>query len=198
VPVCDVAVVPEDYPGDAPPPAGSRDPEASGELWIKGPNVVRGYWRRPEESAQVITKGWLHTGDIARVDADGFVQIVDRSKDTIIRGGENIYSVEVEDVLYGHPAVAECAVIGVPHPVLGEEVGAVVVLRPGQRLEAEELSRHVRDHLAHFMVPTHLWFRHDPLPRNPNGKVLKRALRDSIGAPSPASSHASSAGPASG
>jgi len=187
VPVCDVAVVPEDYAGDEPPAGVSPDPEASGELWIKGPNVVRGYWRRPEETAQVITKGWLHTGDVARIDADGFVQIVDRSKDTIIRGGENIYSVEVEDVLYEHPAVAECAVVGVPHPVLGEEVGAVVVLRPGQRLEAEELARHVRDHLAHFMVPTHFWFRRGPLPRNPNGKVVKRALRDSFGASPPPS-----------
>lgn len=178
VPVCDVVVVPEDFDGPEPVPSPPPGAELTGELWIRGPNVVRGYWKRPVETAEVITaKGWLRTGDIARIDDEGFVYIVDRTKDTIIRGGENIYSVEVEDALYEHPAVVECAVVGVPHPVLGEEVGAVVVLRPGAKVSADELARHVGSRLAHFMVPVRFWFRDDPLPRNPAGKVLKRALR---------------------
>ena len=105
--------------------------------------MVRGYWNRPEETAASFTRGWLHTGDVARIDEEGFVHIVDRAKDMIIRGGENVYCVEVEDALFEHPAVADCAVIGVPHPVLGEEVGAVVVLRPGHDVGADELARFV-------------------------------------------------------
>ncbi len=175
-PVCDVAVVPEDYRGEE-PPGGPPDPEAVGELWIKGPNVVRGYWNRPEETAMVFTRGWLHTGDIGSIDEEGFVHVVDRAKDVIIRGGENVYCVEVEGALYEHRAVADCAVIGVPHPVLGEEVGAIVVLRPGQEVAADELSRFVAERLAGFNVPSRYWFRADPLPRNPAGKVLKRQLR---------------------
>jgi long-chain acyl-CoA synthetase len=103
----------------------------------------------------------------------------------IIRGGENVYSVQVEAALFEHPAVADCAVIGIPEPTLGEEVGAVVVLRPGHKVGAEELSKHVRERLAGFMVPTHIWFRDEPLPRNPAGKVLKRELRDQLIAPPP-------------
>jgi long-chain acyl-CoA synthetase len=180
VPVSDVAVVPEDYAGDEPDgtiPLGSPE---RGELWIKGPQVVRGYWNRPEETALTFTRGWLHTGDIARLDSDNFIYIVDRAKDLIIRGGENVYSVQVEAALFEHPAVADCAVIGVPEPTLGEEVGAVIVLRPGFKVGAEELSTHVRNRLAGFMVPTHIWFRDQPLPRNPAGKVLKRQLRDEL------------------
>jgi long-chain acyl-CoA synthetase len=184
VPVSDVAVVPEDYAGDEPDgsiPLGSPE---RGELWIKGPQVVRGYWNRQEETALTFTRGWLHTGDIARLDADNFIYIVDRAKDLIIRGGENVYSVQVEAALFEHPAVADCAVIGVPEPTLGEEVGAVIVLRPGFKVGAEELATHVRNRLAGFMVPTHIWFRDQPLPRNPAGKVLKRQLRDELlGAP---------------
>jgi long-chain acyl-CoA synthetase len=176
-PVCDVAVVPEGYDGEEPPPDQPIDPERTGELWIKGPNVVRGYWNRPEETAASFTRGWLHTGDVARIDEEGFVHIVDRAKDMIIRGGENVYCVEVEAALFEHPAVADCAVIGVPHPVLGEEVGAVVVLRPGADVGADELARFVRERLAAFNVPSRFWFRADPLPRNPAGKVLKRELR---------------------
>jgi long-chain acyl-CoA synthetase len=185
-PVCDVAVVPEEYVGDEPPADQAADPLRTGELWIKGPNVVRGYWNRPEDTAHTFTKGWLRTGDVARIDEEGFVHIVDRAKDMIIRGGENVYCVEVEAALYEHPAVADCAVIGVPHPVLGEEVGAVVVLRPGQDVGADELSRFVAERLAAFNVPSRFWFRADPLPRNPAGKVLKRELRDELlgGAPS--------------
>jgi long-chain acyl-CoA synthetase len=183
VPVCDVAVLPEGFAGDEPDDTARRGPDVRGELWIKGPNVVRGYWHRPEETAQTFSKGWLHTGDIARLDEDNFIYIVDRAKDMIIRGGENVYSVQVEAALFEHPAVADCAVIGVPEPTLGEEVGAVVVLRPGAKVTAEELGQHVKARLAAFMVPTRIWFRTDPLPRNPQGKVLKRELRDGLVSP---------------
>ena len=180
VPVCDVAVMPEDFAGDEPDDTVASGPDVRGELWIKGPNVVRGYWNRPEETAKTFSRGWLHTGDVARLDEDGFIYIVDRAKDMIIRGGENVYSVQVEAALFEHPAVADCAVIGVPHPTLGEEVGAVIVLRPGSKVTADELRLHVKAHLAGFMVPTHIWFRSEPLPRNPQGKVLKRELRDDV------------------
>jgi len=185
VPVSDVAVVPEDYAGDEPGDDIPRGPDVRGELWVKGPQVVRGYWNRPVETAQVFTKGWLHTGDVARLDAENFIYIVDRAKDMIIRGGENVYSVQVEAALFEHPAVADCAVIGIPEPTLGEEVGAVVVLRPGFKVGADELSKHVRERLAGFMVPTHIWFRDEPLPRNPAGKVLKRELRQELIGPAP-------------
>jgi long-chain acyl-CoA synthetase len=185
VAVSDVAVVPVAFTGDEPDVTIPRGPDVRGELWIKGPQVVRGYWNRPVETAQVFTKGWLHTGDVARLDSENFIYIVDRAKDVIIRGGENIYSVQVEAALFEHPAVADCAVIGVPEPTLGEEVGAVVVLRPGAKVSAEELSTHVRNRLAGFMVPTHIWFRDEPLPRNPAGKVLKRELRDPLVGPAP-------------
>jgi long-chain acyl-CoA synthetase len=180
VPVCDVAVMPEDFAGDEPDDTVPRGPDVRGELWIKGPNVVRGYWNRPDETAKTFSRGWLHTGDVARLDEDDFIYIVDRAKDMIIRGGENVYSVQVEAALFEHPAVADCAVIGVPHPTLGEEVGAVVVLRPGSKVTADELRLHVKGRLAGFMVPTHIWFRSEPLPRNPQGKVLKRELRDEL------------------
>jgi long-chain acyl-CoA synthetase len=178
VPVCDVAVVPEDFAGDEPADLVPHGRQVRGELWIKGPNVVRGYWQRPEETAKTFTRGWLHTGDVAELDEEGFIYIVDRAKDMIIRGGENVYSVQIEAALFEHPAVADCAVIGVPEPTLGEEVGAVVVLRPGAKVTADELALHVKARLAGFMVPTHIWFRSEPLPRNPQGKVLKRELRD--------------------
>ncbi|HEY6472884.1 MAG TPA: class I adenylate-forming enzyme family protein [Acidimicrobiales bacterium] len=184
VPVCDVAIVPEDFAGGEPDDTLARGRDVRGELWIKGPNVVRGYWNRPEETAKTFSKGWLHTGDVAQLDDEGFIYIVDRAKDMIIRGGENVYSVQVEAALFEHPAVADVAVIGVPHPTLGEEVGAVVVLRPGAKVTAEELGLHVKARLAGFMVPTHVWFRSEPLPRNPQGKVLKRELREEV-APAP-------------
>ncbi|HEY4927505.1 MAG TPA: class I adenylate-forming enzyme family protein [Acidimicrobiales bacterium] len=179
-PVCDVAVVPEEWAGTEPPADQDGDPDRTGELWIKGPNVVRGYWNRPDATAESFTAGWLHTGDVARIDEEGFVHIVDRAKDMIIRGGENVYCVEIEAALYEHPAVADCAVIGVPHPVLSEEVGAVIVLRPGMDVGADELSRHVRERLAAYNVPTRYWFRAEPLPRNAAGKILKRELRTEL------------------
>jgi long-chain acyl-CoA synthetase len=172
VPVVDIRVVDEDGTDVA---AGEI-----GELWIKGPNVVKGYWNKPEATAASFTDGWLHTGDVARVDDEGFVYIVDRAKDMVIRGGENVYCVEVEAALFEHPAVADCAVIGVPHQVLGEEVGAIVQLRSGATATEDDLARHVRNHLAGFKVPTHFWFRTEPLPRNPAGKVLKRELREEV------------------
>jgi long-chain acyl-CoA synthetase len=172
VPVVDVKLV---DPSGADLPAGSV-----GELWIKGPNVVRGYWNKPEATAATFTEGWLHSGDVARIDEEGFVYIVDRAKDMVIRGGENVYSVEIETVLFEHPAVVDAAVIGVPHPVLGEEVGAVIELRPGATVTADELREFVGERLAAFKVPAHIWFRDEPLPRNPAGKVLKRELRDEV------------------
>jgi long-chain acyl-CoA synthetase len=180
VPVCEVAIVPEDFEGDEPPEDRPRGPEVVGELWVKGPNVVRGYWNKPEATAKVFTKGWMHTGDVARIDDEGFVYIVDRAKDMIIRGGENIYSVIVEAAIFDHPDVADCAVVGLPHPTMGEEVAAVIVLRPGRVIEAEELARHVATKLAKFEVPTKFFFYSTPLPRNPQGKVLKRELRDEL------------------
>ncbi|MEO9180206.1 MAG: class I adenylate-forming enzyme family protein [Acidimicrobiales bacterium] len=180
VPVVEIAIVPEDFEGDEPPANRPTGSTVLGELWVKGPNVVRGYWNKPEATASAFTKGWLHTGDIARIDDDGFVYIMDRAKDMIIRGGENVYSVIVEAVIFEHPDVADCAVVGLPHPTMGEEVTAVIVLRPGRVVEAEEIIRHVGEHLARFEVPTKIFFRTEPLPRNPQGKVLKRELRTSL------------------
>ncbi len=162
-------------------PLGQEVPVGeTGELWIKGPNVVKGYWKRPDATAETFSEGWLHTGDVARIDEEGFVYIVDRAKDMLIRGGENVYSVEIESVLYDHPAVDEAAVIGIPHPTLGEEVGAVVHIRPGVRVTEEALQEHVRSRLAAFKVPVRVWFYDGELPRNPAGKVLKRELREEL------------------
>ena len=142
---------------------------------------MRGYWGLPEATEQTFGDGWLKSGDLARLDEDGFVYIVDRAKDMVIRGGENVYCVEVESVLFEHPEIADAAVIGVPHQVLGEEVGAVIVLRPDSALTADDVRTHVASRLAGFKVPAHVYFRREPLPRNPAGKVLKRELRDEIG-----------------
>ncbi len=172
VPVCEVRIV---------DPAGGDVPTGGeGEVWIRGPNVVPGYWHRPEETAATFTDGWCHTGDIGRVDDEGFLFIVDRAKDIVIRGGENISSAEVEAALFEHPAVADVAVVGVPHQVLGEEVAAVVELRRGQTATPDELRAHVAERLAAFKVPQVIVFRDEPLPRNPAGKVLKRQLRDEV------------------
>ena len=150
----------------------------AGELLIRGPNVVAGYWRKPQETAETFTDGWLHSGDIARIDDEGLVYIVDRIKDMINRGGENVYSIEVENALGAHPAVAEVAVLGVPDPMMGEKVGAVVVPRPGHTVEPHELVTFAAEHLADFKVPQYLVVRPEPLPKNPGGKVLKAPLRE--------------------
>ena len=155
-------------------PAG--DPGAVGELCVRGPLVTAGYWHRPEASAETFQEdGWLRTGDIGRVDVDGYVQVLDRIKDMIIRGGENIYSLEVEAVLARHPAVADVAVVGVPDEVMGERVRAAVVLRPGHSLSLEALRGWAGTQLADYKLPVEL-VPLEELPRNPNGKILKRRL----------------------
>ena len=151
-----------------------------GELWIKGPNVVKGYWNKPEATEAAFGGGWFRSGDGATLDDEGFVYIVDRIKDMVIRGGENVYCAEIEAAMFEHPEVSDVAIIGVPHDVLGEEVGAVVLRTPGSTVTAEELQQHVRDRLAAFKVPTHFFFRDEPMPRNPQGKILKRELKDEL------------------
>jgi long-chain acyl-CoA synthetase len=151
-----------------------------GELWVKGSCVIKGYLNRPEATAAAITDGWLHTGDVARIDDDGFVYIVDRKKDIVIRGGENVSCSEVEAALYRHAAVAECCVFGVPDERLGEEIGAAVVAKPGEALDAESLRATCAAHLSNYKVPRHVWVLDEPLPRNASGKFLRRELRDRL------------------
>ncbi|MGH2857958.1 MAG: long-chain-fatty-acid--CoA ligase [Solirubrobacteraceae bacterium] len=146
-----------------------------GEIVIRGYNVMKGYWGRPEETAEAIVDGWLHTGDIGRVDEDGYFYIVDRKKDLIIRGGYNVYPREVEEVLYEHPEVVEAAVIGVPDDEYGEEVGAAVVLRSGASITPEELREYVRGQVAAYKYPRVVWLV-DELPKGPTGKILKREI----------------------
>ena len=148
-----------------------------GELWASGPQIVKGYWNNPEATGETFVDGWVRTGDLARLDEEGFLYIVDRAKDMIIRGGENIYSIEVENVLYDHPAVIDAALIGLPHATLGEEPAAVVQLAPGTRASEEELKSWVRARLAVFKTPVRIAFLDEPLPRNANGKILKGDLK---------------------
>jgi long-chain acyl-CoA synthetase len=146
-----------------------------GEIVISGPNVMKGYWRRPEATAEAIRDGWFHSGDLAKVDDDGYFYIVDRKKDLIIRGGYNVYPREIEEVIYEHPAVAEAAVIGLPHPALGEEVAAAVALKPGAAVTAEELRDYVKSQVAAYKYPRHVWIV-DTLPKGPTGKIQKRDI----------------------
>jgi long-chain acyl-CoA synthetase len=146
-----------------------------GEIVILGPNVMKGYWQRPEATAEAIRDGWFHTGDLARIDEDGYFYIVDRKKDLIIRGGYNVYPREIEEVIYEHPAVAEAAVIGLPHSSLGEEVAAAVALKPGATVTAEELRDYVKSQVAAYKYPRHVWFV-DALPKGPTGKIQKRDI----------------------
>ncbi|HSI19720.1 MAG TPA: class I adenylate-forming enzyme family protein [Sphingomonas sp.] len=172
VPCCDIRIV----------DAAGEDAAigAPGELWVYGPNIVTGYWNMPEASAESFADGWYRTGDIARIDAEGFITILDRVKDMLIRGGENIYCVEIEDCLASHPAVREVAVFGVPERVLGEVVGAAIRLREGVSADAGMLAGHVRARLAAHKVPVVIDFHDAPLPRNAAGKLLKREIRASV------------------
>ncbi len=164
-----------------------RDPEDGvtilpagnvGELWARGPQVVKGYWNRPEANAETFVDGWLRTGDLGKVDEEGYLTIVDRAKDMVIRGGENIYCLEVETVIYEHPDVLDAAVIGIPHPTLGEEPAAVVRLAPGSDVTEESLKTHVAARIARFKVPVSVRFMADNLPRNASGKIMKVELRE--------------------
>ncbi|MEO6125819.1 MAG: class I adenylate-forming enzyme family protein, partial [Ilumatobacteraceae bacterium] len=152
-------------------------PGGVGEVWVRGPNNVRGYWNKPTETAEAFTNGWFHTGDAGRIDADGFVYVVDRIKDMVLRGGENVYCAEVEAAIFEHPAVADVAVFGIPHARLGEEVATAVILKPGMSMSATELQSYLGGKLAPFKVPSAVYVRSDELPRNATGKVLKKDLR---------------------
>ncbi len=147
-----------------------------GEIAIRGHNVMKGYWGNPDATAEAITDGWFRTGDLARVDEDGYFYIVDRKKDLIIRGGYNVYPREVEEVCYEHPAVAEAAVIGIPHEELGEEVGAELKLKPGATATPAELRAFVKDRVAAYKYPRHAWLVPE-LPKGPTGKILRREVQ---------------------
>ena len=158
-------------------PAG---PTTVGVLCVRGSVVIKGYLNREEATADSIRNGWLNTGDIARIDEDGFVYIVDRAKDMVIRGGENVYCSEVETVIYNHDAIAEACVFGIPEERLGEEVAAVIVLRPGRSLTEKELQDFLSGTIAKHKIPTKIWFRDEPIPRNASGKFLKRELKKEL------------------
>ena len=149
-----------------------------GELLVRGPNVVAGYWNKPEATAAAFTGGWLHTGDLARIDSEGLIYIVDRAKDMINRGGENVYCVEVENALAGAPGIYEAAVVGVPDEMMGEKVGAVLVPVPGTTIDVTAVLAYLDERIADFKIPQYIVVRPDPLPRNPGGKLLKRRVRD--------------------
>ena len=170
VAVADLKIMSED--GETELPVGEV-----GELWARGPMVVKGYWNNPEATAETFVDGWVRTGDLARLDDEGFCYIVDRAKDMILRGGENIYSSEVENVMYDHPAVTDVALVGIPHPTLGEEPAAVVHLAPGTSASEGELQAFVAARIARFKVPVRILFSQDTLPRNANGKILKKDLK---------------------
>ena len=164
---------------DEPLPAGQV-----GEVTVRGPNVMRGYLGKPKETAETLRGGWLHTGDVGRFDEDGYLVLVDRLKDMIIRGGENIYPKEIEDALHTHPSVLQAAVVGRPDPLFGEEPVAFVVLRPGLAAEPDELIEHCQNVLAKFKVPRAVFIEAD-LPTTPIGKIAKPVLRERISSPSP-------------
>ena len=174
VPVCDVKLV-DDEGNDI-----AITPEARGQLCVRGPIVVKGYINRPDATADAIRDGWFNTGDIAMVDDDGFIYIVDRAKDMVLRGGENVYSAEVEAAIYQNESVAEAAVFGVPDDRLGEEVGVAIYLHPGSSLTAEELQEFLGASIAKHKVPRYIWILDEQLPRNASGKFLKRDLKERL------------------
>jgi long-chain acyl-CoA synthetase len=164
-----------------------RDPDGNevptgqrGEIWFEGPMLIRGYWNKPEATAETIVDGWLRSGDIGRVDEEGFVYVEDRLKDMILRGGENVYCAEVESAIYQHPAIHEAAVFGIPDERLGEEVAVTIHLVEGATLTADDLRAFLRKKIAAFMIPSRVVFVDEPLPRNPAGKFLKRELRQGL------------------
>ena len=162
-------------------PLGTVLPQGeTGEIWFRGPMLIRGYWNRPDATADTIVDGWLRSGDIGRVDDDGFVYVSDRAKDMVLRGGENIYCAQVEAAIYEHPAVYEAAVYGIPHERLGEELACHVMVKPGQSLDAEALREFLGTRLAQFEIPTSVSIVTEQLPRNASGKILKRDLRDAV------------------
>ncbi|ARN19234.1 class I adenylate-forming enzyme family protein [Piscinibacter gummiphilus] len=169
LPICDMKIA--DDAGNALPPG------QVGELWARGPNVVKGYWNNPEATAATFVDGWVRTGDLGYMDEEAFLFIVDRKKDMLIRGGENIYCTEVEDALYAHPAVMDAGVVGRPHRTLGEEPVAAVTLKPGQSVSEAELRAFVGERLAAFKVPVRIHFNAGMLPRNVNGKLLKPEIK---------------------
>jgi acyl-CoA synthetase (AMP-forming)/AMP-acid ligase II len=171
VPVLDAKLV--DELGDDLAPG----PDVVGELCVRGAVVIKGYLNRPDATATAIRDGWFHTGDIARIDEDGFVYIVDRAKDMVLRGGENVYCSEVEAAIYEHPDIAEAAVFGVPDERLGEDVAAAIVVRDGATITAPDLQAFLAERIARFKIPATVWIRDEALPRNANGKFLKRELR---------------------
>ncbi|HEY8704671.1 MAG TPA: AMP-binding protein [Gaiellaceae bacterium] len=158
---------------------GDADPETGiGEILIRGQGVCAGYWQKPDATEAAFVDHWLHTGDVGRVSDEGLVYVLDRIKDMVNRGGENVYCVEVENGLIGAPGVGEVAVVGVPDSMMGEKVGAVIVPLPGQEVDAEAVVSYAREHLAEFKVPQYVTIRPEGLPRNPSGKLMKRVLRD--------------------
>ena len=154
--------------------------DEAGELWVRGAPVIKGYINRPDATAETITDGWLHTGDIAKIDDQGFIYIVDRLKDMVLRGGENIYCSEVETCLHKIDNILECSVFGVPDDRLGEEVGVCIYRDEVSSLSAEDIRQFCTEHMARQKIPKYIWFNSEPLPRNANGKFLKRELRDSL------------------
>jgi len=174
VPVLDVKLVGDD--GEDLEPG----PEVIGQLCVRGPIVIKGYLNRPEATAESIRNGWFNTGDIARIDEDGFIYIVDRAKDMVLRGGENVYCSEVENAIYQHEAIAEAAVFSIPDERLGEDVAAAIVLRPGALITEDDLVAFLAERIAKHKIPGRMWFLDEQLPRNANGKFLKRELRDQL------------------
>jgi long-chain acyl-CoA synthetase len=154
----------------------------AGEIWFRGPNLIRGYWNKPEATAETIVDGWLRSGDIGRMDEEGFITVEDRAKDMVLRAGENVYCAEVEASIYEHPDVHEVAVFGVPHPRLGEEVACAVLPKAGRTLDPESLRAFLTPRLAGFKIPSRIVIVAAPLPRNASGKILKRELRDRVAA----------------
>jgi acyl-CoA synthetase (AMP-forming)/AMP-acid ligase II len=168
LPVCRLKVMKDDQ---------ELPPGEAGELWAFGPNIVKGYWNRPEATAESFRAGWVRTGDLAVLDEEGFCTILDRETDMLIRGGENIYCIEVENVLLQHPAIADAALIGLPHPLLGEVPAALVQARPGVTVSEGELKDFVRTRLAAFKVPVRIELSGAALPRNAGGKLMKQDMR---------------------